>query len=91
MTARRDFRKLDPSAQAEARHIAVLMVKAGKTRIEAAGVVGVNRRFVGEWIKAEKARGITTVHIALDKAADMDARGLKALKGEVTAVDRLSD
>lgn len=53
----RDFRTLDAAAQAEARRIAVGMVKAGKTRIEAAEAVGVNRRFVGEWVKAEKAEG----------------------------------
>src|SRR5665647_2294700 len=33
------------------------MVKAGRTRIEAALFAGVNRRFVGEWVKAEKAQG----------------------------------
>ena len=57
MATERDFRKLDPAAQAEARRIAVGMVKAGSTRIEAAEAVGVNRRFVGEWVKAEKAKG----------------------------------
>jgi transposase len=57
MAIDRDFRKLDASAQAEARRIAVTMVKAGRTRIEAAAAVGVNRRFVGEWVKAEKAGG----------------------------------
>lgn len=57
MAAERDFRKLDPAAQVEARRIAVALVKSGKTRIEAAEAVGVNRRFVGEWVKAEKAMG----------------------------------
>jgi transposase len=33
------------------------MVKAGHTRIEAAAMAGVNRRFVGAWVKAEKAAG----------------------------------
>jgi transposase len=51
------FRKLDASAQAEARRIAVGMVKSGYTRIEAAAAVGVNRRFVGAWVKAEKLGG----------------------------------
>ena len=57
MAADRDFRKLEPSAQVEARRIAVALVKAGKTRIEAAAAVGVNRRFVGEWVKAEQVAG----------------------------------
>lgn len=57
MPAERDFRKLDTAAQAEARRIAVAMVKSGRTRQEAAAAVGVNRRFVGEWVKAEKAYG----------------------------------
>jgi transposase len=33
------------------------MVAAGKTRIEAAAAVGVNRRFVGEWVKAAAHSG----------------------------------
>jgi len=48
----RDFRKLDAATQAELRRVAVGMVAAGKTRIEAAAAVGVNRRFVGEWVAA---------------------------------------
>src|SRR5215210_8478651 len=52
MALERDFRKLTPATQAELRHIAVAMVGAGKTRIEAAATVGVNRRFVGQWVKA---------------------------------------
>jgi len=57
MARDRDFRKLDASAQAEARRIAVNMVKSGHTRIEAAAAVGVNRRFVGKWVEAEKEGG----------------------------------
>src|SRR5215217_1629104 len=52
MAIDRDFRKLAPATQAELRRIAVAMVRAGKTRIEAAEAVGVNRRFVGRWVKA---------------------------------------
>src|SRR5215212_5249974 len=48
----RDFRKLTLATQAELRRVAVAMVRAGKTRIEAAATVGVNRRFVGRWVKA---------------------------------------
>ena len=33
------------------------MVRAGKTRIEAAEVVGMNRRFVGQWVKAAAQSG----------------------------------
>src|SRR5512144_3172225 len=56
MAVERDFRKLAPATQAELRRIAVAMVRAGKTRIEAAATVGANRRFVGQWVKAA-ARG----------------------------------
>src|SRR3569833_1247382 len=52
MAIERDFRELAPATQAELRRIAVAMVRAGKTRIEAAETVGVNRRFVGQWVKA---------------------------------------
>ena len=52
MATERDFRKLAPATQAELRRVAVAMVRAGKTRIEAAAAVGVNRRFVGRWVKA---------------------------------------
>jgi transposase-like protein len=51
MAIERDFRKLAPATQAELRRIAVAMVRAGRTRIEAAETVGVNRRFVGQWVK----------------------------------------
>lgn len=57
MPASRDFRQRDPAAQAEARRIAVELVKGGQTRIEAAEAVGVNRRFVGEWVAAERTNG----------------------------------
>src|SRR5215208_5175041 len=52
MVIKRDFRTLAPATQAELRRVAVAMVRAGKTRIEAAEAVGVNRRFVGQWVKA---------------------------------------
>src|ERR687883_964847 len=51
MVIKRDFRTLAPATQAELRRVAVAMVRAGKTRIEAAEAVGVNRRFVGQWVK----------------------------------------
>lgn len=61
MAADHDFRKLDRAAQAEARRIAVGMVKSGHTRIEAAAAVGVNRRFVGKWVEAEKRAGASAL------------------------------
>src|SRR3954469_4459373 len=57
MAIERDFRKLTLATQAELRRIAVAMVRAGKTRIEAAATVGVNRRFVGWWVKAAAQAG----------------------------------
>jgi transposase len=57
MVLRRDFRKLDPATQAELRRVAVAMVEAGKTRVEAAAAVGVNRRFVGERVEAVRRSG----------------------------------
>jgi transposase len=57
MALRRDFRKLDPTTQAELRRVAVAMVESGKTRVEAAAAVGVNRRFVGEWVEAARRSG----------------------------------
>src|SRR3954449_1685058 len=57
MVTERDFRKLAPATQAELRRVAVAMVRAGRTRIEAAEAVGVNRRFVGRWVQAAAQRG----------------------------------
>jgi transposase len=48
----RDFRKLPTAAQAELRRVAVNLVLAGNSRIEVSQAVGVNRRFVGEWVRA---------------------------------------
>lgn len=57
MVSTDDFRSLPPEVQADRRRRAVAMVKAGQTRIEAAAAVGVNRRFVGNWVNAERAQG----------------------------------
>ena len=57
MMIKRDFRTLAPVTQAELRRLAVAMVRAGKTRVEAAETVGVNRRFVGQWVKAAAQSG----------------------------------
>jgi len=57
MQINRDFRKLSPATQAELRRVAVNMVGSGKSRIEVAKAVGVNRRFVGAWVRAFEASG----------------------------------
>ena len=57
MTIERDFRKLTPATQAELRRVAVAMVRAGRTRIEAAEAVGVHRGFVGRWVQAAEQAG----------------------------------
>lgn len=57
MPIERDFRKLSPSVQAELRLVAVNLVLSGKSRIEAAEAVGVNRRFVGNWVRGFEAAG----------------------------------
>ncbi len=57
MMNERDFRKLAPSTQAELRRVAVRMVRAGRTRIEAAEAVGVDRHFVGRWVSAVERSG----------------------------------
>src|SRR4051794_23944789 len=57
MVIKRDFRTLAPATQAELRRVAVAMVRAGKMRVEAAETVGVNRRFVGQWVKVAAQRG----------------------------------
>ena len=57
MSSDRDFRTLPPSTQAELRRIAVNMVRSGKSRVAVATAVGVNRRFVGAWVRAFEATG----------------------------------
>ena len=57
LVSSRDFRKLDAATQAELRRVAVRMVQAGRTRVEAAEAVGVNRRFVGQWVAAVERSG----------------------------------
>ena len=52
MLTDRDFRKLPTSSQSELRCVAVNMVLSGTSRIEVAKAIGVNRRFVGEWVRA---------------------------------------
>jgi transposase len=61
MAIERDFRKMAAATQAELHGIAVAMVRAGKRRIEAAEAIGVNRRFVGQWVKAAAQCGGATL------------------------------
>jgi transposase len=53
----RDFRKLSMTAQAELRRVAVNMVLGGTKRVAVAEAIGVNRRFVGEWVRAYETQG----------------------------------
>jgi len=53
----RDFRKLPPATQADLRQVAVTMVRSGKSRVEVGEAVRVNRRFVGEWVRAFETGG----------------------------------
>src|ERR1051325_10061411 len=57
MVIKRDFRTLAPGTRARLRRVAVGRVRPGKTRIEAAETVGVNRRFVGQWVKVAARDG----------------------------------
>ena len=57
MSTDRDFRRLPATTQAELRRVAVGMARSGKSRIEVAAAIGVNRRFVGEWVRAFEADG----------------------------------
>lgn len=57
MPTDRDFRKLPASTQSELRRVAVNMVLSGTSRIEVANAIGVNRRFVGEWVRAFEGMG----------------------------------
>jgi transposase len=53
----RDFRKLPSSTQTELRRVAVNMVRSGASRIDVAKAIGVNRRFVGQWVRAFEDTG----------------------------------
>ena len=57
MIAKRDFRQLDTTTQQELRRLAVRMVQAGKTRLEAAEAVEVHPRFVSAWVGAVERCG----------------------------------
>lgn len=61
MASDRDFRKLPSATQAGLRRVAVNMVLSGKSRIAVAEAVGVNRRFVGEWVQAYETSGETAL------------------------------
>src|SRR4051794_41648827 len=82
MEIKRDFRKLSPATQAELRRVAVAMVRAGKTRVEAAETVGVNRRFVGQWVKVAAQRGEAVLAGRRGGRPPGGEKGLSAAQGE---------
>ena len=57
MPTDRDFGKLRSSTQADFRRVAVNMVRSGTSRIDVARAIGVNRRFIGEWLRAFEEAG----------------------------------
>src|SRR4051794_26342921 len=67
MALHRDFRKLDPTTQAELRRVAVAMVEGGQTRLEVAAAAGVDRRCGGRGGEAARRLG--------DEALDGGRRG----------------
>ena len=70
MVSIRDFRKHDPATQSELRRVAVRMVHAGGTRIEAAEAVGAERHSVGAWVGTVARSG--------EKTLDSGRRGRRA-------------
>src|SRR4051794_41406708 len=82
MALERDFRKLTPATQAEWRRIGGAMVRAGKTRIEPAATVGVNRRFVGRWVKAAAQRGEAVLAGGRRGPRPGEQKALSAAQGE---------
>jgi len=49
------------------------MVRSGKSRVEVAEAVGVNRRFVGEWVRAFETAGQRGLAAGLEGAAGAPA------------------
>jgi transposase len=61
MVSIRDFRQQDLATQTELRRVAVRLVHAGHTRIEAAEAVGADRHSVGAWVGAVAQSGEATL------------------------------
>lgn len=61
-------------------------VRSTLARKYSAASLAAIQQAISAWIAADKTRGITTVHVALDDAVAMAAQGVKAVKGKVTAV-----
>src|ERR1700684_2766264 len=61
MVSIRDLRKQHPATQSELRRVAVRMVHAGATRIEAAEAVGADRHSVGAWVAGVARSGEKTL------------------------------
>jgi transposase len=61
MVSLRDFRQQDLAIQTELRRVAVRMVHAGHSRIEAAEAVGADRHSVGAWVALVARSGEATL------------------------------
>ncbi len=61
MVSIRDFRQQDLATQTELRRVAVRMVHAGHSRIEAAEAVGADRHSVGAWVASVARSGEATL------------------------------
>ena len=72
----RDARSLPQAAQEELRRRAVTLVRAGKTQVEVAGLLGITRQAVGNWVKAHRRGG--------EQALAAGKRGRR--RGEQTAL-----
>jgi len=63
----RDARSRPPDAQAELRRTAVRLVAEGRSQVEVAGLLGVSREAVGNWLAAHRRGG--------ERALDVRRRG----------------
>src|SRR5215510_16482370 len=73
----RDARRLSPAAQEDLRRRAVAAVKAGRTQVAVAAVLGVSPQAVSRWVNAFDRKG--------NRALNAGKRGRRA--GEQKALD----
>lgn len=76
----RDARSLPPDAQAELRRTAVRLVDEGRSQVEVAGLLGVSRDAVGNWVAAHRRGG--------DRALDARRRGRRGGHTKLTAAQQ---
>jgi len=76
----RDARSLPSDAQAELRRTAVRLVGEGRSQVEVAGLLGVSRDAVGNWVAAYRRGG--------DRALDVRRRGRRPGHTKLTAVQQ---